>query len=235
MFRVENLSVVYGLVTALFDVSFHVDEGECVALLGSNGAGKTTTLNAISGLLQASSGNIFMHSNDVSELPPHARVALNIIQMPEGGKVFPYLTVAENLMIGASATKETWKKRKSSFDHVTTVFPILKERGNLQARLLSGGERQMLAVGRALMAHPKLLMIDEPSIGLSPLITMEIYNILKVLNEEGVTILISEQNVQQALEIAHRGYVLENGRVVLEGSSQELLTSEHIKKAYLGI
>ncbi|MCK9275276.1 MAG: ABC transporter ATP-binding protein [Syntrophales bacterium] len=230
MLRVENLNVSYGLVNALYDVSFNIEEGECVALLGSKGAGKTTVLNTVSGLLKATSGNIFFNNEDVSGFLPHRRVELNIIQVPEDGRVFPFMTVAENLLAGASGTKKTWESRKASFQHICSIFPVLEARADLHARYLNREERQILAVGRALMAHPRLLMIDEPSTGLSPLIAMEIYTILRVLNEEGVTILLAERNIQQALEIAARGYVLENGRVVLEGSSKELMISKHLKK-----
>lgn len=235
MLRVENLNVSYGIVHVLHDLNIDVKERECVALLGSNGAGKTTVLNTLSGLLKAKSGNIFFHNERVTELPPSKRVELGIVQIPEGCKLFPYLTVTENLLAGAIGRKEPWKTRKASLKKVCELFPILKERGNLHARLLSGGERQMLAMGRAMMAQPNLLMIDEPSIGLSPIAVIELYDTLKILHDGGVTILLSEQNVQQALGIATRGYVLENGRMVIKGSSEELLNSEHVKTAYMGI
>jgi len=235
MFRVENLNVSYGIVRALYDVNLTVEEGECVALLGSNGAGKTTMLNTVSGLLKAASGNIFFHNEPVNNLPPSRRVEMGIVQIPEGSKLFPFMTVTENLLMGASGRREAWKTRKASLNHVCELFPILTERGNLHARLLSGGERQMLAMGRALMSKPNLLMIDEPSIGLAPKTVIELYATLKILHDEGVTILLSEQNVQQALGLATRGYVLENGHLVIEDSSEKLLTSEHVKKAYIGI
>jgi branched-chain amino acid transport system ATP-binding protein len=235
MLRVESLNVSYGIVQTLYDVRLNVEEGECVALLGSNGAGKTTTLKTISGLVKATSGNIFFLNEPINRLPPSRRVEFGIIQIPEGGEIFPYMTVTENLLMGASGRREAWRARRASLEQVWRLFPILKERGNLQARSLSGGERQMLAIGRGLMSRPKLLMIDEPSLGLAPNLLLEIYATMKVLRDEGVTILLSEQNVGQALGLANRGYVLENGRVVMEGSSEELLVSEHIKKAYLGI
>jgi branched-chain amino acid transport system ATP-binding protein len=235
MFRVENLNVAYGVVHVLHDVNIHVEEGECVALLGSNGAGKTTVLNTISGLLQAKIGNIFFYDEPITGLPPGRRVELGIIQIPEGCKLFPFMTVTENLLIGSSGRREAWKTKKTSLKRVYELFPILKERGNLHAHLLSGGERQMLAMGRALMAQPNLLMMDEPSIGLSPIAIIDLYATLKMLHDGGVTILLAEQNVQQALGIATRGYVLENGHIVIEGSSDELLNSEHVKKAYIGL
>jgi branched-chain amino acid transport system ATP-binding protein len=235
MIRIENLNVSHGIVQVLHEVSVNVNEGECVALLGSNGAGKTTMLNTISGLLQPSSGIIFFHDEPVTGLSPSRRVELGIIQIPEGGKLFPYMTVTENLLIGASGRREAWKTKKSSLKRVHELFPILKERGSLQARLLSGGERQMLALGRALMSKPNLMMMDEPSTGLAPKTVMDLYAILKTLHEGGVTILLAEQNVQQALGIATRGYVLENGHIVIEGTSSELLASDHVKKAYIGL
>ena len=210
-------------------------KGECVALLGSNGAGKTTLLKTLSGLLKATSGSISFDNTSFDHLHPSARVESGLIQVPEGGKIFPYLTVWENLLMGASGQKEAWKVRHHSLERVIKLFPIIKDRRNNQARLLSGGERQMLVIGRGLMALPKLLMVDEPSLGLAPRILLEIFNTIRVLRQEGVTILLSEQNVQQALRVADRGYVLENGRVVMDNTSEEILQSEHIRKAYLGI
>lgn len=212
-----------------------MEKGECVALLGSNGAGKTTLLKTLSGLLKATSGRISFLNTSFDHLHPSARVESGLIQVPEGGKIFPYLTVWENLLMGASGQKEAWKVRHHSLERVIKLFPIIKERRNNQARLLSGGERQMLVIGRGLMALPKLLMVDEPSLGLAPRILLEIFNTILVLRQEGVTILLSEQNVQQALRVADRGYVLENGRVVMDNTSEEILQSEHIRKAYLGI
>jgi len=235
LLKVEELDVSYGLVQVLYQVGFHVEQGECVALLGSNGAGKTTLLKTLSGLIKPNSGRISFLGTSLDGVSPGQRVETGLIQVPEGGKIFPYMTVWENLLMGASGQKEAWKVRHHSLERVLQLFPIIKERKNNQARLLSGGERQMLVIGRGLMALPKLLMVDEPSLGLAPKILSEIFNTLQQLRKEGVTILISEQNVQQALRIADRGYVLENGRVVMEDSSQELLKSEHIRKAYLGI
>ena len=235
MLKVENVNVSYGLVQVLYNVGFQVEKGACVALLGSNGAGKTTLLKALSGLVKATTGRISFLNAPIDHLHPGARVKSGLIQVPEGGRIFPYMTVWENLLMGASGQKEAWKVRRHSLERVLKLFPIIKERKNNQARLLSGGERQMLVIGRGLMALPKLLMVDEPSLGLAPKILLEIFNTLRVLRQEGGTILLSEQNVQQALRIADRGYVLENGRVVMENSSEEILKSEHIRKAYLGI
>jgi branched-chain amino acid transport system ATP-binding protein len=235
LLSVEAINVSYGLVQVLYGVGFHVGKGECVALLGSNGAGKTTMLKTLSGLIKATSGRITFLNASIDHLHPSVRVKSGLIQVPEGGRIFPYMTVWENLLMGASGQMEAWKVRHHSLERVLKLFPIIKERRNNQARLLSGGERQMLVIGRGLMALPKLLMIDEPSLGLAPKILLEIFNTLRILRKEGVTILISEQNVQQALRIADRGYVLENGRVVMENSSEEILNSEHIRKAYLGI
>jgi branched-chain amino acid transport system ATP-binding protein len=235
LLKVENVNVSYGLVQVLYGVGIHVEKGECVALLGSNGAGKTTLLKTLSGLLKATSGRISFLNTSFDHLHPSARVEFGLIQVPEGGKIFPYLTVWENLLMGASGQKEAWKVRHHSLERVIELFPIIKDRRNNQARLLSGGERQMLVIGRGLMALPKLLMVDEPSLGLAPRILLEIFDTIRVLRQEGVTILLSEQNVQQALRVADRGYVLENGRVVMDNTSEEILQSEHIRKAYLGI
>ncbi len=235
MLRVEEINFSYGLVQVLYGVGLRVGRRECVALLGSNGAGKTTLLKTISGLLKPRSGKISFLDAPIDHLPAGLRVESGLIQVPEGGKTFPYLTVWENLLMGASGQKEAWKVRHQSAQRVMNLFPIIRERKNQQARLLSGGERQMLVIGRGLMALPKLLMVDEPSLGLAPKVLLEIFNTLRILRQEGVTILLSEQNVQQALRIADRGYVLENGKVVMENSSQEILNSEHIRKAYLGI
>lgn len=235
MLKVEGLNASYGVVQVLHDVGFTIEEGECVTLLGSNGAGKTTMLKTISGLIKATSGNILFLGERIVGLAPSNIVKAGIIQVPEGGRIFPYLSVTENLLMGASSGRESWGDRKDSLKRIIKLFPILKERGSLQARLLSGGERQMLAIGRGLMSRPKLLMIDEPSLGLAPKLLSEIYDALKLLRSQKVTILLSEQNIQKALSLSDRGYVLENGRITIEGSSEELLTNEHVKEAYLGI
>lgn len=234
MIKVNKLNASYGIVQVLFDLSFDIANGESVALLGSNGAGKSTMLNVLSGLLKESSGTIELEGKSIGNVKSDKRVELGIIQVPEGGTVFPYLSVMENLIVGASGNDESWKNRKKTLERVIRLFPILKERAGFQARLLSGGERQMLAVARGLMAEPKLLMIDEPSIGLAPKVMLQIYDTLKSLRDEGVTILLAEQNVQAALTLCTRGYVLENGRIVISGESQYLLNSQQVKQAYLG-
>jgi branched-chain amino acid transport system ATP-binding protein len=235
MIEVKGLHVSIGLINILYDISFKVDQGECVALLGSNGAGKSTTLKTISGLIKAKSGEISFLGKEISNIDAGQRVMEGIIQVPEGGSIFPYLSIKENLFMGAYGNREAWSKKKTVVKKVYELFPILKEREKLAAKSLSGGERQMLAIGRGLMANPKILMIDEPSIGLAPKILLEIYQILKSLHDEGKTILLSEQNVRKALSVANRAYVVENGRIVLEGPSQELLNSDHIRTAYLGM
>jgi branched-chain amino acid transport system ATP-binding protein len=235
MLKVENLNVSYEIVQVLHDASFEVRQGEFVALLGGNGAGKTTMLDTISGLHRAKSGSITFRGQRIENLPSSKIVRAGIKQVPEGRRVFPYLTVIENLYMGASGRREAWKKRHETLQRVLGMFPILKVRGNLNPGKLSGGEQQMLVIGRSMMAIPHLLMIDEPSLGLAPKTIAEIYEIIGSLHKEGVTILLAEQNVEQALELANRGYVLENGRVVMEGPSEELLENGHIKEVYLGM
>ena len=235
MLKVEGINFAYGLIQVLFDAGLEVKEGECVALLGSNGAGKTTLLKTLSGILKASSGTIMFENIQFEKLKPSARIKAGLIQVPEGGKIFPYMTVRENLLMGASGHTRAWKERYSTAERVEKIFPILRDRRNQRASLMSGGERQMLVIARGLMALPKLLLVDEPSLGLSPKMLLEIFNTLKTLHQEGVSILISEQNIQHALRIASRGYVLENGRVIMSESSQALLDSPHIRQAYLGL
>jgi len=234
MLRVEGLHVSYGVIPVLHDISINVEKGEIVALLGSNGSGKSTLLNTISGILKYQRGKIMFLGKDIGNLPPHKIVEAGIVQVPEGRQIFPYLTVKENLLMGA-ITREAWRKRWDSLEIVFDLFPMLKERSKLQARLLSGGEQQMLVIGRGLMANPKLLMIDEPSLGLAPIVLKRIYEVIKVLPERNITVLLAEQNAHYALKIADRGYVLQNGRIVLEGPSEKLLESELVKKAYLGM
>lgn len=234
MFEIQNLNVFHGLIPVLHDVSLEVKEGEMVALLGSNGAGKTTLLNTVSGIHKASSGSIIFEGEHIENKPPHEIVKRGIIQVPEGRKILPYLTVEENLYLGAY-TNEAWRKRKQSIERVYELFPVLKERRRVLAGSLSGGEQQMLVIGRGLMARPKLMMFDEPSLGLAPKLLSEVYRTLAKLRDEKITILLSEQNVRQALAITHRGYVLENGRLMLSGDSKELLNNEMVKRAYLGV
>jgi branched-chain amino acid transport system ATP-binding protein len=235
LLNLKKINIAYGVIQVVHDLELNVREGECVALLGSNGAGKTTILNAISGMIPYMSGEITFQNRPGVMNKPSLHYSWGIVQVPEGGKIFPHMTIKENLLMGASSRDEAWEKRMDTLTWIYKIFPKLNDRQNQQARLLSGGERQLLVVGRGLMALPKLLMIDEPSLGLSPKVLLEIYSTMKILRDEGMTILLSEQNVTQALKIASRGYVLENGRIVMEGSSEELLSSAHIKKAYLGI
>ena len=233
MLTVENLNVYYGMIHALKDVSFHVDEGEIVALIGANGAGKTTTLQTVSGMLQAKSGSVHFENQDITKMPSHRIVQLGISHVPEGRRMFANLTVYENLRMGAYTRKDK-KEIEESLARVYERFPRLKERTRQLAGTLSGGEQQMLAMGRALMSNPRLLLLDEPSIGLSPLLVSEIFDIIESISKQGVTILLVEQNAKKALSIADRGYVLETGSIVMEDSAQALLNNEDIKKAYLG-
>jgi branched-chain amino acid transport system ATP-binding protein len=233
MMIIDNIEVFYGEMQILFGVSLNVHEKEIVALIGSNGAGKTTTVSTISGLVRPKTGQITFCGERIDNMPPHKIVQLGIAQVPEGRRVFPSLTVLENLEMGAFSNKSKAETKKT-LEFVLELFPILKERSAQQAGTLSGGEQQMLAIGRALMTHPTILLLDEPSLGLAPLIVDEIYKTIKILNESGVTILLVEQNVFQALEISHRAYVYENGRVFLQGQSQDLLQNPDIKRAYIG-
>jgi branched-chain amino acid transport system ATP-binding protein len=234
MLEVNEVSTFYGKIRALWDVSLKVDEKEIVALVGANGAGKTTMLNTISGMIHPTSGSMQFCDQKIDRMLPHQIVKMGISHIPEGGKPFPDMTVHENLEMGAYGYA-TWRKREETTKQVYHIFPILKERAGQLARTLSGGERQMLAIGRGLMSSPRLCALDEPSYGLAPLLVKEIFSVIKALRDQGMTLLLVEQNVQQSLEIADRGYVLENGRVVSEGKSRELLLNDHIKKAYLGL
>ena len=234
MLEVNAVNTYYGKIRALWDVSLRVDEKEIVALVGANGAGKTTMLNTISGVIHPTSGSIQFCGLGIDRLLPYQIVKIGISHIPEGGKPFPDMTVHENLEMGAYHDA-TWRKRKETFEQVYKIFPILKERAGQLARTLSGGERQMLSIGRGLMSRPKLCVLDEPSYGLAPLLVKEIFNVIKKLRDQEMTLLVVEQNVQQTLEIADRSYVLENGRIVSEGKSRELLQNDHIKKAYLGL
>jgi len=234
MLRINDLNAAYGVIPVLHGVGLEVREGEIVALLGANGAGKTTMLNNISGVLPSTSGSISFMGKDIQLLPSNKIVQLGITQIPEGRKIFPYLSVRENLLMGA-CTPKAWSGRREMMDKVCSIFPILRERAGQRANLMSGGEQQMLVIARGLMARPELLMIDEPSLGLSPLIMNQIYEVIRTFPAEGITVLLSEQNALHALEIADRGYVLQDGHVVLEGTSDFLLNSELVKKAYLGM
>jgi branched-chain amino acid transport system ATP-binding protein len=234
MLEVCDVATVYGKVQALWDVCIEVHEEEIVALIGSNGAGKTTLLKTITGLLPPASGSVEFLGQRIDGLPSHAIVELGISHVPEGGKVFPDMSVRENLEMGAYPL-HAWKQKEETLEQVYEVFPRLKERERQLARTLSGGERQMLAMGRGLMSRPKLCLLDEPSYGLAPLLVAEIFRIIRELRDEGITILLIEQNVRHSLEIADRAYVLENGRVCLQGECGELLESETVRQAYLGL
>lgn len=232
--EVSSLNVFYGDVQALFDVAFHLDPGDIVSIVGSNAAGKSTTLKAVSGILRSQSGSISYDGRNVEKLSSDKIVEAGIVQVPEGRQLFPAMTVLENLEMG-SFLPAAKKKRSQSLEFVYNFFPILKERAGQKAGTLSGGEQQMLAIGRAFMTDPKLLMFDEPSLGLAPIIVQEIFKVVKEINRTGMSILMVEQNIYHALKMSKRAYVLENGRIVLEGSGEELLDNEEVKKAYLGI
>lgn len=234
MLKVKNINVSYGDLQVLWDVSFEVQEGEFVSLLGANGAGKTTTLNTISGLLKPTSGSIEFMGRDISSMPGYKMAELGIAHVPEGRRLFPEMTVIENLELG-SLSPEAKARRRQTMEEVFELFPRLKERMYQEAGSLSGGEQQMLAIGRGLMALPKLIMFDEPSLGLSPVLKEQVFKIAKDVNDRGITVLLVEQNVAAALKYCDRAYVLENGRIVLEGTGETLLHNEHVKAAYLGI
>ena len=234
MLEVCNINTFYGKAQALWDVSLGINEAEIVAMIGANGAGKTTLLNTISGLLRPASGSVEFLGRRIDGLPSHSIVELGISHVPEGGRVFPDMTVRENLEMGAYPY-HAWKQKEETLEQVYQVFPILKEREGQLARTLSGGERQMLAIGRGLMSRPRLCLFDEPSYGLAPLLVAEIFRIIKGLRDQGITVLLIEQNVRHTLETADRAYVLENGQVCLEGACDELLQSDYVRRAYLGL
>ena len=234
MLEISNINTFYGNIQALWDVSLTIEEAELVALVGANGAGKTTLLNTISGLLPPSSGQVEFLGKRIDRLQSHTIVELGMSHIPEGRKLFPDMSVRDNLEMGAY-TKRVWKLKQETLDEVYQLFPILKTRKGQLARTLSGGEQQMVAMGRGLMSKPKLCIIDEPSSGLAPLVVDEVFQTIQGLRGQGMSIFLIEQNVQQSLEIADRAYVLENGRIVLSGKSKELLQEEMIKKAFLGL
>jgi branched-chain amino acid transport system ATP-binding protein len=233
MLKVENINAYYGDLQALWGVSLQVDEGELVALVGPNGAGKTTTLKVITGLLKLASGSVIFNGKDLGKETVHRIVELGISQVPEGGRIFSGMTVLENLELGAFVP-EARKTKDQSLEWVYKIFPRLEERQKQQAGTLSGGERQMLAIGRALMSKPKLLFLDEPSFGLAPILVQQMFEMIEEINKQGVTVLLVEQNVRAALELAQRAYVIENGRIVGEGKGDDLLSFESIRSAYLG-
>ena len=234
MLRLEGVDAFYGDLQALTGVSFEVREGEILALVGANAAGKTTTLRVISGLLPARAGRVEFRGGDLGRLPAHRRVEAGIVQVPEGRRLFPFLTVLENLQLGAHPDGAR-RAREVSLAHVYSLFPVLAERQAQLAGSLSGGEQQMCAIGRALMARPRLLMLDEPTLGLAPGIVRKIFEVVQAINRDGVTVLLVEQNVRQALTVAHRACVLESGRLALEGPARELLGDERLRQAYLGL
>jgi branched-chain amino acid transport system ATP-binding protein len=234
MLEVCNINTFYDQMQALWDVSLRIDKAEIVALVGANGAGKTTLLNTISGLLCPASGSVVFLGKRIDGLTPHAIVELGISHIPEGRRLFSEMTVRENLEIGAYP-RHAWKQKEETLKQVYQLFPILKEREGQLARTLSGGEQQMLAMGRGLMSRPRLCIFDEPSYGLAPKFVAEVFQIIKSLREQGITILLIEQNVRHTLEIADRACVLENGRMVLEGACDQLIQSDHVRKAYLGL
>ena len=233
LLEIKDLAVNYGVIRALHGIDFEVNKGEIVTLSGANGAGKTTTMQSIVGLIPKSEGTVFFNGKDITHTPCHKIVHLGMTQVPEGRRIFQELTVYENLLMGAYSIKDT-SGFKADIESVYERFPRLAERKNQIAGTLSGGEQQMLAMGRALMSHPALLMLDEPSMGLSPLLVDQVFEIIKDINKDGTTILLVEQNAGKSLAISDRAYVLENGRIVLTGTGKELSESEMVKKAYLG-
>lgn len=232
MLKVDAIHTYYGQIEALKGITIHVEEGEIVTLIGANGAGKSTTLKTISGQLVPRQGDIVFEGKSIVGVPAHLVAAMNVVQVPEGRRIFAGMTVLENLEMGAYLRKDN--EIQDDMDHVFDLFPRLKERRTQKGGTLSGGEQQMLAMGRGLMARPRLLMLDEPSMGLAPVIVDLIFETIKKLNEEGKTILLVEQNAAKALTVAHRGYVLETGKVALEGPGDELLHNEQVRKTYLG-
>ena len=233
LLKVEDLKVNYGVIPALKGINFTVNQGEVVALIGANGAGKTTTLHTVTGLVEKKGGTVTFDGKDITNVPAHKLVKLGIAHVPEGRRVFPELTVYQNLLLGAYTRKNS-KEKQDTLEEIYERFPRLKERLNQFAGTLSGGEQQMLAMGRALMSKPKMILMDEPSMGLSPIFVNEIFDIIKEVSASGTTVLLVEQNAKKALSIADRAYVLETGSIVKEGDAKELLNDEAIKKAYLG-
>ena len=233
LLEVNNLSVYYGVICALKGISFEVNEGEIVSLIGANGAGKTTTMQSVVGLLPKRSGSVIFDGQDITKTPCHKVVRMGMTQVPEGRRIFQELSVYENLLMGAYSMKDS-AAFKADLEATYERFPRLAERRNQIAGTLSGGEQQMLAMSRALMCHPKLLMLDEPSMGLSPLLVDQVFEIIKDINKDGTTVLLVEQNAGKSLAISDRAYVLENGEIVLSGTGAELAASEQVKKAYLG-
>ncbi len=233
MLEIENLEVYYGAINAIKGISFNVEQGEIIALIGANGAGKTTTLHTITGLVPAKRGSVKLNGTDITKIPAHKIVSMGMAHVPEGRRVFAQLTVYENLMLGAYTRKDK-AEIAGTLERVYERFPRLKERHKQTAGTLSGGEQQMLAMGRALMSKPSIILMDEPSMGLSPLYVSEIFDIITEINKSGTTVLLVEQNAKKALSIANRAYVLETGNIALSGDAKELMDNEQVKKAYLG-
>ena len=230
--KVDNINVYYGAIHAIKGISFEVNEGEVVTLIGANGAGKSTTLQTVSGLLHSRTGSIEFNGENLAKIPPHIIVRKGLAQVPEGRRIFQQMSVEENLEMGAYTRDKS--ELEGDLEMVYKQFPRLLERRRQIAGTLSGGEQQMLAIGRALMSHPKLLMLDEPSMGLAPILVEQIFDIIRQLNEAGTTILLVEQNAQMALSVAHRAYVMETGKITLSGTGKELAESDQVRKAYLG-
>ncbi len=233
MLKVENLTVKYSGITAVDAISFEVGQGETVAMIGANGAGKSTTLKAVSALLKPTNGRIWFEDHEITKTPANKIVELGLVHVPEGRQIFTKLSVEENLRMGAYTMRDA-AKEKQNREWVMELFPILKERARQAAGTLSGGEQQMLAIARALMSSPKMLLLDEPSMGLSPIMTQQVFSVLKQLQKDGITIFLIEQNAYDALEISDRAYIMETGRITLDGPSSELITDERVKNAYLG-
>ena len=233
LLEIKNIEVYYGVINALKGVSLEVNEGEIVTLIGANGAGKTTTMNTIMGLIQPRSGEILFEGKNIVGMPTHKIMRSGLTEVPEGRRIFAELNVYENLMMGAYTAKDRAQTKKD-LDNIYSLFPRLEERKSQMAGMLSGGEQQMLSMGRALMSHPKLLMLDEPSMGLAPILVSQVFDMIKHLNETGTTILLVEQNAEKALAIADRAYVMEIGSITLSGTGKELAASEKVREAYLG-
>jgi branched-chain amino acid transport system ATP-binding protein len=234
MLEISNINTYYGKAQALWDISLNIDEGEIVALVGSNGAGKSTLLKTLTGVLQPASGSVTFLGQRIDRLAPHSIVEMGISHIPEGRRLFTQMSVGENLEMGAYV-HEAWKRREETLDQVYEIFPVLKERQGQLASTLSGGEQQMVAMGRGLMSRPRLCLFDEPSYGLAPMLVADIFRVIRDLRDQGMTVLLVEQNVRQSLEIADRACVLENGRIALAGECEVLLEEELVKKAYLGL
>ncbi len=234
MLEIENLSAAYGMVQILRDVNFKVEQGEIVSIIGPNGAGKTTLVKTIMGFLHPKTGSIKFNGENIEKLPTYEIVKKGLTMIPEGREIFPRMTVEENLQLGAFSIKDK-AKIKETKEKVFDIFPVLKKKDKVLAQTLSGGEQQMLVICRSLMSNPQLLILDEPSLGLAPIIVEKVLDTVRTINEEGVTVLLVEQNIHDSLNVADRGYVLEEGKIILEGKSRELLSNSHIKEVYLGL